>query len=70
MALSSECKVHDWSWDPSDEIACPVCHGIGLGKKQIIKLLKDEVKRHKEEGLYTAYVYIKDIIRMIKAGSK
>lgn len=35
-------------------------------ENRIIGLLKDEAKRHKEEGLYTAYVYIKDVIKMIE----
>ena len=40
--------------------------GAELEQERIIKLLEEERKRHKEEGLLTAAVYIKDLIALIK----
>lgn len=40
MALSSECEVHEWSWDPADDMGCPVCHGIELEHKRCIEALE------------------------------
>lgn len=39
-------------------------------RERITNLLKDEAKRHKKEGLYTAYVYLKDVIALIEEDSK
>ena len=39
MALNGNCEVHDWSWDPSDDYGCPVCHGINLERGRVVKLL-------------------------------
>jgi hypothetical protein len=41
MALTSECEVHGWSWDPADDMGCPVCHGIAEEQERIIKLLEE-----------------------------
>ena len=41
MALSGECKEHGWSWDPADDMGCPVCYGIELGEQRVIKLLEE-----------------------------
>ena len=40
MALSSECEVHDWFWDPADDMGCPVCHGIELEYKRCVEALE------------------------------
>jgi hypothetical protein len=40
MALSAECEVHGWSWDPADDMGCPVCYGIETTEERIIKLLE------------------------------
>jgi hypothetical protein len=45
MALTSECEVHGWSWDPADDMGCPMCHGIAEEQERIIKLLEDELTR-------------------------
>ena len=45
MALTSECGTHDWSWDPTDDMGCPVCHGESLAEERIIKLLETELTR-------------------------
>jgi hypothetical protein len=39
-------------------------------QERIIKLLEEERKRHKEEGLLTAAVYLKDLIALIKGENK
>jgi hypothetical protein len=41
MALTSECETHGWSWDPADDMGCPVCHGIAEEQERIIKLLTE-----------------------------
>ena len=40
MALSSECEVHGWSWDPADDMGCPVCHGIALEQQRCVDALE------------------------------
>lgn len=38
MALSGECEEHGWSWDPADDMACPVCHGIAEERGRVLAL--------------------------------
>jgi hypothetical protein len=45
MALSGECNEHGWSWDPADDMGCPVCYGIDLGQKRVIGLMEDAKSR-------------------------
>jgi hypothetical protein len=39
-------------------------------RERIINLLEEEIKRHNEEGLLTAAVYLKDLIALIKGENK
>ena len=41
MALTSECEVHGWSWDPADDMGCPVCHGMEEEQERIVKLIEE-----------------------------
>jgi len=45
MALSGECEEHGWSWDPADDMGCPVCYGIEITEERIIKLLEEHTMR-------------------------
>jgi hypothetical protein len=40
MALSAECEVHDWSWDPADDMGCPVCYGIRIERERGLTILE------------------------------
>jgi|LakMenEpi03Aug12_release.lakeMendotaPanAssembly.Ray.scaffolds.fasta_scaffold3106227_1 hypothetical protein len=40
MALSSECEVHEWFWDPTDDMGCPVCHGIQTERERGLSILE------------------------------
>ena len=44
MALSSECEVHAWSWDPADDMGCPVCYGIQTEQERCVAALKEADK--------------------------
>ena len=44
MALTSECEKHDWSWDPADDVGCPVCYGIAGEQERIINLLPKDLR--------------------------
>lgn len=53
------------NYDGPDCVCCKA-KTAEAAEQRILGLLKDEAKRHKKEGLYTAYVYIKDVIKMIE----
>jgi hypothetical protein len=40
MALSAECEVHGWNWDPADDMGCPVCHGIQTERERGLTILE------------------------------
>jgi predicted nucleic acid-binding Zn ribbon protein len=44
--------------------------GERFEQERIVKILEEERKRHKEEGLLTAAVYLKDLIALIKGENK
>jgi hypothetical protein len=48
------------------ECVCCKAKTAEAAEQRILNLLKDEARRHQREGLYTAYVYIKEVIRMIE----
>jgi hypothetical protein len=51
------------------ECVCCKSKTAEVAEQRILNLLKDEAKRHKKEGLYTAYVYIKDVIKIIESSN-
>ena len=60
---------HGVEWFGGD--TCLLCEGTAKEERErIIKLLEEERKRHKEEGLLTAAVYLKDLISLIKGENK
>ena len=58
------CKKCEYYY--SEFFTCPICYGEQRAEERIIKLLEKERKRHKKEGLFTAAVYLKDLISLIK----
>ena len=40
MALSSECEVHGWSWDPADDMGCPVCYATKVERERVLAILE------------------------------
>ncbi len=40
MALSSECEVHGWSWDPADDMGCPICHATKVERERTLTILE------------------------------
>ena len=40
------CEKHDFEWDISDPMGCPVCYGETLAEARIIKLLRDDNRLH------------------------
>ena len=44
MALSSECEVHDWTWDPVDDMGCPVCYGIQTERERGLGILERKLR--------------------------
>ena len=40
MALSSECEVHGWSWDPTDDMGCPVCYATKVERERALAILE------------------------------
>jgi hypothetical protein len=56
--------------DIQDARSSDYTEGWEDSEKRIIKLLEEERKRHKKEGLFTAAVYLKDLIALIKGENK
>ncbi len=44
MALSNECEVHDWAWDSSDGMGCPVCYGIETERERNLVVLGEKLR--------------------------
>ncbi len=44
MALSSECEVHGWSWDPTDDMGCPICHATKVERERALAILERKLK--------------------------
>ena len=61
MALTSECKLHWWSWDPADDMGCPVCHGIAEEQERIIELI---------ETKWSEYPDVESLIALIEGENK
>jgi hypothetical protein len=40
MALSSECEVHSWAWDPTDDMGCPVCYATKAERERALAILE------------------------------
>ena len=40
MALSSECEVHGWSWDPTDDMGCPICYATKVERERALAILE------------------------------
>lgn len=38
------CKKHQFIWEKNDKMGCPVCHGMKLERKRIIKLVKGSIR--------------------------
>jgi hypothetical protein len=70
MALTSECEVHGWSWDPADDMGCPVCHGIAEEQERIIKLLDDECKISVPTEWHPNHCTCQAFIALIKGENK
>ena len=51
MALSSECEVHEWSWDPADDMGCPVCHGIRTERERNLRILERKLAEVVKSGV-------------------
>jgi hypothetical protein len=68
MALSSECEIHSWAWDKSDDMGCPVCYGIALEQGRIVKLVEDNLEYIDHEGLAygTRILRVESLIALIE----
>jgi len=40
VALSSECEVHGWSWDPTDDMGCPICYATKVERERALAILE------------------------------
>ena len=76
MALSSECEVHEWSWDPADDMGCPVCHGMEEERERIIKLIEElrqysiEYRKGRQVDVLLPEVRYQRLIDRIKGENK
>jgi hypothetical protein len=51
MALSAECELHGWSWDPADDMGCPVCHGIQTERERNLRILERKLAEVIKSGV-------------------
>jgi hypothetical protein len=44
MALSAECEIHDWTWDPADDMGCPICYATKAERERALAILERKLK--------------------------